>query len=114
MRTLFKTSLLIAAAFLCTARVAQASTLEVTVPFPFVVNGHTLPAGQYRLDHEGAVVLLSQEHGGHEAVYVLTRPETGKDPAGEKPALTFHRDENLYRLADVWDHDGQGYVLVGR
>jgi hypothetical protein len=112
MRTLLKTSLLIAAAFLCTERVAQASTLEVTVPFPFVVNGHTLPAGQYRVDHEGPVVLLSQEHGGHEAVYVLTRPETGKDPAGEKPALTFRRDENQYRLADVWDHDGQGYVLV--
>ena len=114
MRTLLKTSLLIAAAFLCTARVAQASTLEVTVPFPFVVNGHTLPAGDVRVDHQGAVVLLSQEHGRHQVVYALTRPGTGRDPAGEKPALTFRRDENQYRLADVWDHDGQGYALVPR
>ena len=114
MRTLLKASLLMAAVLLSTEGVARASTLEVKVPFPFVVNGHTLPAGQYRVDHQGSIVLLSQEHGGREAIFLLTRPETGKDPAGDKPALTFRRDEKNYRLADVWDQAGQGYAVAPR
>ena len=113
MRTL-KASLLIAVVLLFTGRAAQASTLEVTVPFPFVVNGHTLPAGQYRVAHEGAIVVLSQEHGAREAMFLMARPETGKDPAGEKPALTFRGEEHLYRLADVWDQGGQGYTVAPR
>ena len=48
-------------------------------------------------------------------MFVLTTPASGQDPAGDKPALTFMRDEKQYRLADVWESAGQGReVTAGR
>src|SRR5688572_29160437 len=71
---------------------AMASTLEVKVPFPFVVHGQTLPAGTYRLETaaiDPAVVLIRGEKGNTAAMLVMTTPAAGHDPAGDKPVLTF-------------------------
>ena len=48
MRTkLLKAGLLTASCLALAAGSARAATLDVKVPFPFVVQGQTLPAGQY-------------------------------------------------------------------
>src|SRR5262245_7006393 len=86
---------------------ARAATVEVNVPFPFIVQGQTLPAGQYRIEREGAdLVVIRGEKGNKTDVFALTVPAAGQDPVGDQPVLTFTRHETQYRLADVWDSEG--------
>jgi len=90
---------------------ARAAVVEVKVPFPFVVQGHQLPAGQYRLERDAtnsSVVLIHGKKGNTATLFVLTTPAPGHDPDGDKPALTFTRYESQYRLADIWESGGQG------
>ena len=51
--SLIKKAGLLAAALLLTAGPAGASTMDVKVPFSFVVHGQTLPAGQYLDERRG-------------------------------------------------------------
>jgi hypothetical protein len=90
---------------------ARASTVEVKVPFPFVVRGQTLPAGRYSVNDDGGVVQIRGEKGNHAIVYFLTIPADGHDPAGNTPALTFRRDEHQYRLTGIWESASQGREL---
>ena len=94
---------------------ARAATIEEKVPFPFLVRGQTLPAGQYRfeLDRDSSVILIRGEHGNKATAFVMTMPASGQDSAGDKPALTFKRHETQYRLADIWDSDHQGREIAG-
>ena len=118
MRSVMKRSALLAAAFLVfaggTARAAD--TVDVKVPFPFVVQGQTLPAGQYRVESDSqdpSVVYIRGEHGTNASILVLTRPADGHDPSGDTPSLTFTRHEKEFRLTDIWQSDRQGRQLLG-
>jgi hypothetical protein len=121
MRSLMKKVVLTTGAMLiCAAGTAQASTttvLRANVPFPFVVNGKNLPAGKYtvqRDDTAPGILVVRQAEGKYAAAIVSTIPDSGKDPAGSKPALTFKRYENQYRLSNVWQADHEGWDLLGR
>jgi hypothetical protein len=103
-----KTGPLAAACVLLGAGSARAATLEVNVPFPFVVEGQTLPAGQYRVMDDGGIVQIRGERGTHVALNFMTTPANGHDPAGERPALTFTRHENQYRLSGIWESGDYG------
>lgn len=119
MRTTLRNAVLTAGAMLlCAGGTASASTvLEAKVPFPFVVKGHTLPAGKYaveRDDNQSSVLLIRDEQGRHPAAFVAVVPDGGKDPAGSShPALTFRRDENQCRLSGIWSSD-EGWDVAGR
>ena len=117
MWSVMKKSTLLAAAFLaCAGGSARAATIEVKVPFPFVVRGQALPAGQYRVQRDAmdpSVVFIRGETGITASMLVLTMPAAGHDPAGEKPSLTFTRHEQQYRLADIWESGSQGRKIVG-
>jgi hypothetical protein len=121
MRTIMRNAVLVAGAILVcasgTARASTSSVLEANVPFPFVVNGQNLPAGKYmvqRDDMSSPVLLIRGEGNNHIATFVSTTPDGGHDPAGSKPALTFKRHENQYRLASVWESGSQGWDVAGR
>ena len=90
----------------------------VNVPFPFVVRGQTLPAGAYVLqsdDQDRAVMMIRGATAHHASTaLVLTIPADGRDPAGDKPALTFTRVENQYRLSTVWESGTEGRALSTR
>jgi hypothetical protein len=108
MRTPLRTVIAIGAIMLGvgvgSARAAELAV--VTVPFPFVVNGHTLPAGKYEVrsnDEQQFSLLITGMNGNHARQFVLTNAEYGRDPAGSKPALTFVRRENQYLLKEVWE-----------
>lgn len=90
---------------------ATAATVDVNVPFPFVVQGRTMPAGPYLVqsDEMDPSVLLIR--GTNTGTFVLTRPATSHDPAGDTPALTFNRYENQYRLVGIWESATQGQEL---
>ena len=112
-----KSALLAVAVLMVAGGSAAAATTEmqVKVPFPFVVHGQMLPAGQYQIERESdpSVVLIRGEKGIKARLFVLTLPVSGSDPAGDKPALTFTRHETQYRLADIWDPDRPGRQIAG-
>ena len=118
MRSVTKKSALLAAAFLVfTAGSASAgATVDVKVPFAFVVNGQTLPAGQYRVESDSqdpSVVYIRGEHGTNASALMLTRPADGHDPSGDTPSLTFTRHEQELRLTDIWQSGSQGREILG-
>jgi hypothetical protein len=116
MRSILMRAALVASVFLIfNGAAARAATVEVNVAFPFVVNGQTLPAGQYLVEDQGSTaVLIKGENGNHAEAFVLTVPVTGHDPAGEKPALTFTLHETKYRLSGIWESDSDGRAIVDR
>jgi hypothetical protein len=118
MRSVVQKSVLLAGAFLiCAGANASASwnVMEIKVPFPFVVNGDTLPAGRYSVEQEnGSAVLIRGEKDNTAAVVVMTASATGQDPSGTEPTLTFKRYENQYRLASVWESRTEGWSVIDR
>jgi hypothetical protein len=113
-------SVMLAGAFLLFAGAnANASdwyTIEVNVPFPFVITGHTFPAGQYRVEEQdnGSSLLLRGEAGNHAATFLTTTPASRQESAGSKPALMFTLYENQYRLSSVWESGSEGWSIIGR
>jgi len=94
---------------------AAADMVDVKVPFPFVANGHTFPAGQYTIERAGtgtSVLLIRGDKHNRTAAFVSTTPADGRDPAGDRPALTFTRHENQYRLSAVWESATEGQTLM--
>jgi hypothetical protein len=108
MRTQFKRSVVLGAMLLgLGAGSAWAEELAVvSIPFPFVVRGQTLPAGKYEVrsnDDAQSILMIEGKNGNKSHAIVLTNAEYGRDPAGNKPALTFVKRENQYRLNSVWE-----------
>ena len=101
-----------------TAYAEFSDVLEVKVPFPFVVGNHTLPAGQYSIEREddmGGVLVIRGEHGTTGSAVLNTIPASGREPAGEHPAIEFKRMENNeYRLQTIWAGDGMDRAVVVR
>ena len=93
------------------AGAARADSLDVKIPFSFVVHGQTLPAGQYRVQTEGPIVMLRGEHGNKTSVMFTTTRAEGHDPAGDAPVLTFTKGETQYRLADIWESASRGATV---
>src|SRR5688572_19824052 len=91
------------------AGVAMAQVaLEVKVPFSFLVNGRTMPAGNYTISRDGMTSSVWLIRGDKEGAFVATVPTRGHDPAGNRPALTFVRHENEYKLSAIWESADRG------
>ena len=120
MRAAFKKSLGFAVVALgLFAGSAQAQEeVSVKVPFPFVAQGHALPAGKYIVsrvtEDQTALVIRGEDANRKSIAIVMTMPADGHDPAGDKPALTFTRFENGYRLTTIWEADGEGRATISR
>jgi hypothetical protein len=56
---------------------------------------------------DGSLVLFRGEKSNRASMFVMTTAAGGQDPAGDKPALSFKRDEKQYRLADIWESGSQ-------
>jgi hypothetical protein len=87
-------------------------TLAVKVPFSFLVNGRTLPAGNYTITRDSmasSVYLIRGDKGG---AFVATVPSGGHDPAGNRPSLTFVRHENEYKLSAIWESANDGLEVM--
>jgi len=107
MRSIIRTSLILAGVCLVSAGAASASTmpLEVKIPFSFLVKGETLPAGQYLIERDDSSTLVFiGENGTHGRAFVMTMPGENDEQPGTEPKLSFTRDGNHYRLSAV---DGQ-------
>jgi hypothetical protein len=83
--------------------------MHVTIPFEFVVNQRTMPAGEYIVtnpDTNSQDVLEIRSADGHNAVFVQTEPAS---PEGSglvnKSELTFRKIDGKEHLVSVWEAD---------
>jgi hypothetical protein len=105
MRTFIKRSV-VAAGFVAAvsgvAFAAEGNRQQADIPFAFVVNGQTLPAGVYSIerprDMESSVVMIQGEGRNHASVYALVTP--APTTKGED-ALVFAKTGTQMRLAQV-------------
>ena len=75
------------------------SSLKANVPFDFIVNGKTLPAGPYTIEKGSGAILMIRSRELKQGVGVIApRVEFNND---SKPHLIFRRYGNQYFLAQV-------------
>ena len=114
MSSVIKRAIVAVVVLLASAVAARAETLEVQIPFAFVVGSTQMPAGTYRLERDPArasVMLIRGEHGNAQA-FVLTTPLKGGSPVRDEPALVFVPDETTNRLTQVWGSPASGQEVT--
>jgi hypothetical protein len=89
---------------------ARDLNMKVNVPFDFVVNGVTLPSGEYSVQGLALGNAISIRKADHtaKALALGTRCQSAK--TSENSKLVFHRYGNRYFLAQIWmagDNSGQ-------
>ena len=115
MSSVIKRAIVAVVVLLASAVAAQAETLEVKVPFAFLVGSTQMPAGTYRLERgsmSSSVMLIRGEHGNNAQAFVLTTPLKGGSPVRDEPALVFVPDETANRLTQVWGTPTSGQEVT--
>ena len=79
---------------------AVAETATVNVPFNFTVDGQTLPAGVYSVQHDprGFIVKLQSQQTAQSFAWIASPSSDAKDP---RVSLKFDQDGNSYTLHSV-------------
>jgi hypothetical protein len=122
MTSILKGGIVLAGAILlCFAGTAQAGmepVVKANVPFAFVVNGRTMPAGKYWIERDelspSLLLIRGDQRSNHTAAFVLSTRDGRRDPNGSTPVLTFRHVENTYQLTSVWDSQDDGFDVVTR
>ena len=116
MRSAILKSAMAGAALLLASGTARASDLlEVNVPFAFLVNNQSFPAGHYRVvedDTAGRSVLMIRGMHTPQSAIIVTQAASGQGPS--KPALQFVHRENQYQLSKIWESSTEGQSVVTR
>ena len=113
MRSVMLKSAMLGAAFLLASGTARAANLEVNVPFSFIVNHETFPAGRYQFEQDalaGPTVWTIRGMNTSQAAIIVTHEAGGQGPS--KPALQFERRENQYRLSNIWESPTEGQTII--
>jgi hypothetical protein len=84
-----------------TAASAQTIGLKANVPFSFIVNHATLPAGEYSVDSVGDHVLAIRSLTSKTTNLVISNSCEMLKPVG-KTKLIFHRYGDRYFLSQIW------------
>ncbi len=103
-----------AAVSLAGAGTARATTLaDISVPFPFTVDGVSLPAGRYQVERlaEDPSALTIRDVQQRVGTIVLAVPTQGTDPSGDDPAMTFVKGDHGYMLKRLWTDRHDGWTL---
>jgi len=82
---------------------AQKTELKANVPFDFIVNGSTFPAGEYSfrsVDTLGKVLSIRSVNSQTQGMIVSS--DTRSSAPSQQTKLVFHRYGNQYFLAEVW------------
>jgi hypothetical protein len=97
-------------AMLLTASLSMAQTrvgdVVADIPFPFVVNGQTLPAGHYIVSRVGDSSLRIQG-SAHQGMFVSTN-SSQRSASDNSCKLVFHRYGDSYFLSQVWGAGNAG------
>ncbi len=106
------TTLLAACGFAClwaTTASAQSPKLASTIPFAFHVGEQNCAAGKYTLTRTSVTAppLLRRTKGSCALFMGYGAPLSGQS----HPKLVFHRYQDQYFLAEIWQEDGIGSRL---
>ena len=93
------TSLLALGLLLAASAHAQ-TAMKVNIPFNFVVNGHNMSAGEYRVETLGTGGNAIAIRGADNALALTLACSAGEPALNSK--LIFHRYDGEYFLAQVW------------
>ena len=90
---------------------AQTIRLTANVPFEFVVNNRTLPAGEYSITRDSSpLIVMIRNANERTGVLSMVLPENLSSRSQSSPAnLVFNRYGDKYFLSQIND----GYVDVG-
>jgi hypothetical protein len=112
MNIIKKTSVLaavIVGVFVGSARADEG--MHVRVPYPFLVAGQVMPAGQYSFSTTlGGSLLIRGIGSTRAAMFTHTMALGSHDPAGNAPSVVLQRYENQFRLAQVWENGESGFA----
>jgi hypothetical protein len=99
-----KHTLLLGLSLLLIGTVANARdvNMKVTVPFDFVVNGATLPSGEYSVRGLGLGNAISIRNADQTANAMVLALGCESLKTSEKTKLVFHRYGNRYFLTQIW------------
>lgn len=88
----------------------KSTTIKAQVPFDFVANGKTMPAGECTIAVDvNGTTLLSISSGKKRTVALPIADESPR--ARKKTALVFHHYGNRYFLVAIEREGGTGYQL---
>lgn len=94
--------------------VAQAPPVRVTIGFPFLAGGKSMPAGTYQIDvkgWDGPIVLRGDAKNSEAILSVMTR--LGRHDNDRELELVFDKLGTLVHLSEVWIPGEDGYMLLG-
>lgn len=98
---LFRSALYAALLLAASACIAQTrGDVVATIPFPFVVAGHTLPAGRYIVSPMSQNTVRLHESTGPGMLVLMNAAQRPRSDNSSK--LVFHRYESTYFLSQVW------------
>ncbi len=113
LRTFAMVSLLLALTAISVS--AQSVRSKINIPFNFIVDQKTLPAGEYTVEpnrKDSDKVWLIQSSDGHTGVYVMTTPGHASKMQ-EKVKLVFKKYGAQYFLSQIWTPGGStGHELT--
>jgi hypothetical protein len=99
---LFRNSFYAALLLAASTCIAQTTgDVVAIIPFPFVVAGHTLPAGRYIVSPMNQNTLRLHESTGP-GMLVSTNAALRRPGSDDSSKLVFHRYESTYFLSQVW------------
>ena len=90
------------AALACTGLRAQSVALQAEIPFNFQAGHKLMPAGEYEIQEDGAVLVLRGSDHGQPVVALITFCKRAANPSSRN-RLEFDRYGNEYYLTAVWD-----------
>jgi hypothetical protein len=92
---------------------AQSGTLHANVPFNFVVNGKTLPAGEYSVLPGSSVgTMIVKGIGQSAGAFSLTIPTVDRSVGRKAARLEFHAYGDRYFLYQIWTGGEQGSEML--
>ena len=102
----------ILAAFTPLSVTTSAAEVTCRIPFSFVANGATLPAGQYSISSNGngGALLL---RGMQKSAVVMTSLSDRRDREIGRAKVVFLKTGDQYTLIEVWTADGLGREIRG-
>lgn len=107
----------VAACTMVGAGTARATTLaDISVPFPFTVEGKSLPAGRYQVERltDDPSALTIRDTQQRVGTVVLAVPMEGTDPSGDEPAMTFVKGEHGFELRRLWTDRHDGFTVPAK
>ena len=86
----------------------SAQEMTCRVPFGFIVNGRTLPAGQYSVANNNGMLIVRGERDG---AMVLGIPAGRQNEQSTRASLVFLKTGTRYDLSEIWSPDGDRRIL---